>query len=139
MISEIRKEIADLDTTRKALRNFGLLFCAVFAIWAAILLSKESSVWKWPAALGIAFLLTGIFFPTALRQIYRLWMSLAFVLGWLMTRLILTATFFLVMMPIGRLLKMMGKDLLDEKMQDESDTFWKEHKQSGEQQYRKQF
>lgn len=140
MICEIRKEISGLEITQRTLRNFGLLFCAVFVLWALIMFWKGSPVWKWPAAVSLGFLLSGILFPSALRQFYRLWMSLAFVLGWLMTRLILMTTFFLIMTPLGRSLRMVGKDLLDEKIRKEPGTCWKPHKQfGGPEQYKKQF
>ena len=88
----------------------------------------------------MGFLLTVTLSPAALRLPYRLWMTLAFVLGWLMTRVILVAAFLFIMAPLGRLLRMMGKDLLDEKIRKESRTCWKKHEPSGgPEQYRKQF
>ncbi len=140
MISEIKKELTGLEVTPKTLRSFALLFCALFGVWAGALFWKGSPNGMWPAGASMVFLLAGIFFPMTLGLPYRLWMALAFVMGWLMTRLVLTAAFFLIMTPWGRLLKLMGKDLLDERIQKETPTYWKKHDAvSDREQYKRQF
>jgi hypothetical protein len=140
MISEIKKELSGLEITPKTLRNFGLLFFAVFGIAAGMMLWKGNPNGKWPAVVSLVFLATGIFSPGTLRHPYRLWMSLAMVMGWFMTRIILVAAFWLIMTPSGWLLRAMGKDLLDEKIQKGSPTYWKKHEPvHDKERYKKQF
>jgi hypothetical protein len=140
MISDIRRELSRLDTSQKTLRNFGLLFCVVFGVWAAALFWKGSLNGLWPAAVSVGFLLAGLFIPLALRSFYLLWMALATVMGWFMTRLILLTAFTILMTPIGLLLRLMGKDLLNEKIDRDAATYWKKHEPVGDRgQYRKQF
>lgn len=127
MIQEIKKEISRLEITPKALRNFGLLFCVIFGIWAALMYWRIDPRWSWPALVSIGFLLIGILFPMALRQPYRLWMLLAFVMGWFMTRLILSTLFFVVMTPMGVILRLLKKDLLDETIQKDARTYWNKY------------
>lgn len=140
MIPEIKKELSGLETTPKTLRNFALLFCALLAVWAAVMFWKGNSNAKWPAGASIVFLASGAFFPMVLRQPYRLWMLLAIIMGWFMTRMVLVTAFSLIMTPMGRLLKLMGKDLLDEHIQKDTPTYWKKHDAAGSlEQYKKQF
>ena len=66
----------------------------------------------------------GIIFPVLLRPIYISWMIFSIVLGWFMTRLILSLIFYLVITPIGLILKIIGKDLLELKKQEVNESFW---------------
>jgi hypothetical protein len=51
-------------------------------------------------------------------------MTLAVLLGWLMTRIILTILFYLVVTPIGLLAKLSGKDFLNRKFNREAQSYW---------------
>jgi hypothetical protein len=68
----------------------------------------------WPL-LSLAFLLlaTAIVAPKSLRFVYRPWMMLAFLLGSIASRILLTLAFFLVVTPIGLLQHLFGKRALE--------------------------
>tara|TARA_B100001250_G_scaffold412383_1_gene443439 strand:- start:1065 stop:1469 length:405 start_codon:yes stop_codon:yes gene_type:complete len=59
----------------------------------------------------IAFVLffLGRMAPATIRPVYMLWMLLATLLGWVMTRLILSLLFYVIIFPIGLLLKIYGR------------------------------
>ncbi len=127
MIKDIKKEISRLEINRKTLRNFGLLFFGIFCILAGMMYWKANPFWPWLVMASIVFLLIVVFFPMSLRQPYRLWMSLAFVMGWFMTRLILSTLFFVVMTPMRMVLRWLKKDLLDETIQKDAGTYWNKY------------
>ena len=140
MISEIKKQISMLEITRKTLRNFGLLFCVIFGVWAGIMFLKAKPYWLWFAAVSTVFFLSGMLFPMVFGHFYRLWRSLAFILGWFMTGVILTVVFFVLVTPIGIALKVLGVNLLDEGVQKKSKTYWKKHETvQNKERYQKQF
>jgi hypothetical protein len=140
MIAEIKKELAGLAVTRKTLRDFGLLFCAVFVISAGVMYWKNKPAWIWPAAAGAAFFLAAVIYPMALRLLFHLWMTLAAVMGWVMTRVVLVAAFSLIMTPLALVLRIMGKDLLDKKLRKDAPSYWKKHdKISDWTRYRQQY
>lgn len=140
MILEIKKEISRLEITPKALRNFGLLFCVIFGIWAGMMYWKVNPYWPWAVMASIGFLLISIFSPMAFRQPYRLWMLLSFLLGWFMTRVILSLTFFVIMTPIGIILKFLGKDTLNKAFHKDAETYWNKHEPiRNKERYNKQF
>lgn len=140
MITEIRREAAKLTITTKKLREFCLLFCAVSGIMGGIGLWKGSPYWAWFAGISIGFLLAGLFFPMAFRRPYRLWMSLAFIMSWFMTRLILIFAFFLIMTPMALLLKILRKDILEKGLNKEAGTYWKRYEPvQDKERYKKQF
>jgi hypothetical protein len=105
-------------------RKFGLLFGAVGAVLGSYLLWRGNPLWPWAFAAGGAFALTGVVAPGLLRPLYRLWMKLAFALAWINTRVLLGLFFYLVMTPVGLVLRAMGKDLLDERIDRRAPSYW---------------
>jgi hypothetical protein len=140
MISIIRKEIKSLKIDKKTLRNFGLTFFVVLIVMAAYVYWKGHSSWPWFIGVGGIFLTLGLFFPFILKPFYKVWMALAFLLGWIMTRVILTLAFFLIFVPMGFVLRMLGKDLLDQKIDRNASTYWRKHEPvSDKSRYLKQY
>ena len=106
------------------LRKFGLLFGIIGAVAGTYLAWKGSPFWPWVLGAAGCFALTGVVAPRLLRPIYAGWMKLAFVLAWINTRLLLGLFFYLVMTPIGLILRVMGKDLLDEGIDRAASSYW---------------
>ena len=112
----VAEELRALDVSVPALRSFGLAVGAVFAAIAGV------SAWRngWevkPLAqilggLGLTLIVLGALVPVLLRPVYRVWMALAFAMGFVMTRVILTIAFIVVILPIGLVLRALGKDPL---------------------------
>jgi hypothetical protein len=59
-----------------------------------------------------------------MKPVYTAWMLFAFVLGWINTRVLLGAFFYLVMTPLGLILRWTGKDLLDERIDRSAASYW---------------
>lgn len=76
-----------------------------------------------------------------LKSLYSLWMKFALILSWINTRLILIILFYLIFTPIGLVLRILGKDLLDRKINKISKSYWrkKEENKFGLAAYQKQF
>ncbi len=116
--------ISAIDPSRSNVRNFGLLFGVLCLGLSVFLVWKGSQGWIWWAGGGAAFLAASTWGYPVLRPLYIGWMTFAFVLGWINTRVILGLFFFLVLTPIGFILRAMGKDLLDEKIDKNAPTYW---------------
>jgi saxitoxin biosynthesis operon SxtJ-like protein len=120
----IRQDIRDLKTGPRDLRKFGLMVGGVFiAIGLLFLLRHKPSYpfFLWP---GVALVLFGALVPRALKYFYIAWMTLAFALGFVMARIILTVGFFLLVTPIALVGRLFGKDFLNRKWQREATTYW---------------
>lgn len=140
MISIIKKEIKSLKTDEKTLGNFGLLFFVVLGAMAGVSYWKGSSHWPWFIAGSGLFLILGLFFPYLLKSFYRVWMVFAHLLGWIMTRVIVTLTFFLIFTPVGIILRMLGKDLLNKRIDRSASTYWRKREPiSDKSRYLKQY
>jgi len=62
-------------------------------------------------------------FPTTLKPIYRAWMALGVILGWINTRIILGVMYYLVFLPAGMIMKLMGKDPLNRKFDAKANSY----------------
>ncbi len=129
--------------TRKELRNFGLMFGVIFTGIGLYQLYNDTAetarlVW-W--GFGGLFFITGLAVPPVLKPIFTVWMKFAFVLGWVNTRIIITLIFFLVITPIGLVMRVWKSDLLAEKWDKDAETYWHkiERLQSLKEHFERQF
>jgi hypothetical protein len=111
-------------TGTKEVRKFGILFAALSVLAGAYMAWKGYRGLWIPFGLAGFFVLTGLSLPRVLRPVYVVWMRFAAVLGWINTRLVLTAFFFLVLTPIGLVMRLMGKDLLDKNNDRPGRSYW---------------
>jgi hypothetical protein len=119
-----------VNASRKNVRNFGLLFTAICLLATAYLVFKGQSLWPWTACAAAFFGLSAFAAYPVLKPLYTVWMLFAFALGWVNTRLLLGAFFYLVVTPIGLLLRLTGKDLLDEKIDPSAKSYWIKRKET---------
>ena len=120
----IREEIAQLPTDKVTLRKFGLVVGGVFAAIGAFLLWRDISWAIVFVYIGAPLILLGAILPNILRPVYIAWMSLAVVLGAIVTRILLTLFFFLVITPVGLVFKIIGRDALTRKIDRSATTYW---------------
>jgi Saxitoxin biosynthesis operon protein SxtJ len=96
-------------------RNFGILVGGIFAALGGwwLMRGKFHSIAPCALGLGAVLIILGVSFPRALVIPNRLWMKVAEALSFVMTRVILALVFFLVVMPIGLVRRMLGGDPLN--------------------------
>jgi hypothetical protein len=120
----IRQEIRELKTGTRELRNFGLLVGAVLVALGLLFLMRGKARYPYFVGPGVLLLVFGSVFPRALKYIYFAWMSLAIVLGFVVSTVILTLFFLLVITPIGLAARLFGKDFLRLKLDRGQATYW---------------
>ena len=106
-------EIPELD--KKGLRDFGLITGALFAVIFGLLLPWKFE-WQWPMWPWVLFAVLAIMAfatPMALNPVYRVWMRFGLMVGSVISRIILGLVFFLVVTPIGLIMRAIGKDPLN--------------------------
>ena len=133
------KEIREIPSTQKALREFGWVMGAFFALLSAFVFWKKAEVPVYWIGLSAVFLVLGQFLPATLKPVQKIWMALALCLGWVMSRVILTVIFYLVFTPIGFFLKLSGNDLLNMNWARKENSYWKDHAPRSKESYEKQF
>lgn len=117
-------EIKSIKGTTTELRKFGLTIGIFLLFSAGFLFWKQRPSFPYFAYVGVGFALLGLVVPIVLKPIYKAWMSFAVVMGFVMTRVILTVLYFGMFTPIALLTKLLGKDLLDERWDKNATTYW---------------
>ena len=120
----IIEEIKNIKSGKKELRQFGITIGVVLGCLGAWFLwqGKDGS---YPLIItAVLFCAFGFILPLLLKPLHKLWMTLAVLLGWLMTRIILMILFYLVITPIGLMARLWGKDFLNEKLDAKAPSYW---------------
>ena len=108
-------------------RNFGLVFFVLFMIIALYPLLNNHSVKLWSLLISIFFLILGLLNSKILSPLNQLWFKFGIVLGKLISPLIMGIIFLMVVTPIGILMRLFKKDLLNLKFNNKK-TYWVENK-----------
>jgi hypothetical protein len=112
------------ELTRRTIVSFAMIVSAALLVIAAFQWRRGAPQWVLVTLLSIAaaLLLGAAIAPSLLRPVYRGWMRLGEVLGWVNTRIILTLIFFLVVTPIGLLMRLFGRSPIA--VAKRNDSYW---------------
>jgi hypothetical protein len=105
-------------------RAFGLVFAAVFAIIGLWPWLFRGQVRVWSVVVGAAFLLAALFWPAALRPLNRVWTRFGLLLHRIVSPLVLGVMFFIVVTPMGLLMRALGRDPLRLRFDRDAQSYW---------------
>lgn len=120
----IQEELSQLSTTPRDLRKFGLLVGGVFLLLGGWCLYRHKVAWPYLLTPGVLLFLFGAVAPGLLRKPYLAWMGLALTLGLIVTTVLLTVFFFVVITPFGLAARAFGKDFLSRKFDPRAASYW---------------
>jgi hypothetical protein len=105
------------EITRKQLRSFGFTVGGIFALIALwpLIIRAENPRW-WAVVVVGCLLVPAAVFPKSLTWVYKGWMALGHVFGWINTRIILGFIFYFIVTPIGLVRRWLGKDPMGRKL-----------------------
>ena len=111
---DVRAGLARLDTSPRALRKAAVAVGGVLLLLAGWLLWRERApgLRLGLAAAGALLGVAGALVPARLRAAYRAWMTVALAIGWVMSRVVLTLVFAVVLTPLALLARITGKRFL---------------------------
>tara|TARA_B100000902_G_C27091633_1_gene804114 strand:+ start:329 stop:739 length:411 start_codon:yes stop_codon:yes gene_type:complete len=134
------EEIKNIKTSKKDFRSFGITIGIILFIISCLLFYYDKESYRIIVIIASTFLGVGLILPVFLKPIYLVWMTFAVILGWVMTRLILSLVFYLIITPISLITRILGEDFLSLK-NNSSNTYWNNRNSSTElnQDYEKQF
>ncbi len=141
MWEEIRSEIQKLKLTKLELKKFAVTMAVVLGIFSALAWWKSSVAFPYLLAVALAFLAVGFIAPSALKHVYKGWMTIAIVMGFFMTKVILSLLFYSTFTIIGLIQRLSGKDLLDKELEENAESYWKpyERPEDAKRQLERQF
>ncbi len=134
------KELNSIKSSRKDIKNFGVTIGLILLIVGVFLFVREKDSFIYFLLIGSILIILGGTIPVILKPIYKIWMIFAVVIGWIMTRVILSVLFFLIITTIGIFTRLIGKDFLSLKSKN-NESYWNIRNKEYElnQDYEKQF
>jgi len=134
------EEIKNIPNSNKDIRSFGITIGIILLIISGLLIYYNKEIYLVIGIIALTFIGLGLILPVLLKPFYFVWMTFAAILGWVMTRVILSLVFYLIITPIGLLTRLLGEDFLALK-KTKSDSYWNYRDSSEElnQNYEKQF
>ncbi len=105
-------------------RSFGFLFFVVFLIVSLWPLKSQGDLRLWAFILSLIFLVLGILNSRFLTPLNKLWYKFGIFLGSIASPIVMGIVFFMVVTPIGLIMRFLGKDLLRVNKNKIVSTYW---------------
>ena len=105
-------------------RSFGIVFFFVFVIVSLWPLINENSLRVWSIFVAIIFLILGLMNSKLLTPLNILWFKFGKLLGFIIASIVMGIVFFVVIAPTGLIMKIIGKDLLNNKYNNKIKSYW---------------
>ena len=104
-------------------RNFGIVFFVVFLLIALYPFTYGGELRIWSLIISIILLILGFFNSKILAPLNKIWFKFGIFLGKIISPLIMGIIFFLVVTPIGLIMRLLGKDVLNLKY-NKNKSYW---------------
>ena len=104
-------------------RSFGIVFFVVFLLIALYPFTYNGELRIWSLIISLIFLFLGVFNSKFLTPLNKLWFKFGLLLGKVISPIIMGFIFFLVVTPIGFIMRIIGKDLLNLKF-NKNQSYW---------------
>jgi predicted membrane metal-binding protein len=112
-------------------RAFGLVFTAVFLIIGALPLLKGAPPRLWSFGVAAVILIVALLAPRVLAPFNRVWTKFGLLLNAVVSPVVMGLLFFLVIMPIGALMRALGKKPLHLQVKRDAKSYWIERQPPG--------
>ena len=94
-------------------KNFGTVFFIVFLIVGLYPLINSENIRIWSLIISLIFLVFGSLNSKILTPLNKLWFKFGILLGKIISPFVMGIIFFLVVTPIGLIMRLLGKDVLN--------------------------
>ena len=104
-------------------RSFGILFCIVFVLISVWPVIDGGSLRLWPIPISIIFLILGLVNSKLLGPLNFVWVKFGELLGRIVAPIVMAIIYFVIITPIGLVMRLVGKDLLNTKFL-KNNSYW---------------
>ena len=104
-------------------RSFGIVFFVVFLLIALYPLTYGGETRIWSLIISLIFLTLGLLNSKILAPLNKIWFKFGILLGRIVSPLIMGIIFFLVVTPVGLIMRLLGKDVLNLKY-NKNKSYW---------------
>ena len=125
-MSEIASHVSTEQSSEK---SFGVVFSIVFLIVALYPLINSESLRIWALVVSIIFFLLAFLAPKILVLPNKLWFKFGLLVGSIVVPIVMTLIYFVTVLPTGLIMRLLGKDLLKQKLDKNAKSYWIERKE----------
>ena len=104
-------------------KSFGILFFIIFLLVALWPLINSDFIRLWALGIASIFLVLGIINSKILTPFKKGWIKLGEILGKIIAPIVMGFIYFIIITPIGLLMRLVGKDVLNLKY-NKNDSYW---------------
>jgi Saxitoxin biosynthesis operon protein SxtJ len=117
----------NLNPTKRELRTFGLCTLGFLCLVGCIIFRRGGSMPTIATVVGIGIALAGLglTIPQALRPIWVVLTIVNYPIGWVVTHVVMGLIFYLVVTPIGVIMRLTGRDPMERAFDRSAKTYWK--------------
>lgn len=105
-------------------KSFGVVFATVFFIVGCYPLLGGGTPRWWALIVAAAFLSVSLLYPRILTVPNKLWFRIGIAMGAIIAPVVMALLFFAVFTPMGLIMRLLGKDPLRTKLDQNCDTYW---------------
>jgi hypothetical protein len=110
-------------------KSFGIVFAIVFLLIGIYPLINGSEIRLWSLIIAPIFFMLAYVAPQYLSVPNKLWIKLGFLLGAVISPIVMALVYFSTVVPTGLFMKLLGKNLLNKKIDSSAKTYWIERDQ----------
>lgn len=125
-MSEFKSHV---ETKMGSEKGFSIVFTIVFLIIGFYPLLNSENIRLWSLFVALILLVIGSFSPKILSVPNKLWFKLGIFLGAIIAPIVMALVYVVSVVPIGLLVRLMGKDLLQQKLDKSIKSYWIEREQ----------
>lgn len=111
---------------RRELRMFAVALACFCILGGAFSLQHGVSELLSSTLFGVALVVLSVAWltPNSMRPVYLLWMLLFYPLRWLVSCLLIAVVYYLVITPVGLIIGLSGRKLIEKRFDSETSTYW---------------
>ena len=79
------------------------------------------------ASIGAVLSIVAFLFPPFAQRLFVVWMTAVFPIGWTISHLLIGVIFFLLITPMGLVMRLFGRDTMGRKFEPQRESYWVPH------------
>ncbi|MFC2161906.1 SxtJ family membrane protein [Acidobacteriota bacterium] len=120
----IIEEIKNIKSGKKDLRKFGVTIGIALTLLGVLFLWQGKEIYVYFFILSATLIFHSLLIPNLLKPLQKIWMTFAVMMGWFMSRVLLSILFYIIVTPIGLITGIIGKRFLDLKFEKSKESYW---------------
>jgi len=94
-------------------KSFGIVFSIVFLIISLYPILENKPLQIWALVISVVFFIASFLAPQILKPLNKIWFRVGIIMGSVISPIIMALVYFIVIMPIGLIIRILQKDLLE--------------------------